>query len=160
MHLSIDFRPISDGDLNCLEKIYASTRHEELKVLPWTDSEKEAFLQMQFQAQHQYYQDQFKEAEYLMILMENCPIGRLYIDRRQDEIRLIDIALLPAYRNQRIGSMLLQQILDEGQDSQKPVRIHVEQNNRALGLYQRLGFQKNSVNGVYFLMEWLPVSEE
>ncbi|KAI9135295.1 GNAT family N-acetyltransferase [Acaryochloris sp. CCMEE 5410] len=158
MHLSIDFRPICDDDLNNLKQIYASTRAEELQVLSWSQEEKEIFLQRQFQAQHQYYQAQFREAEYLMILEGNQPIGRLYVDRRPDEIRIIDIAILPAYRGQGIGSSLLQQILAEGQCSHKSVRIHVEQNNRALKLYQRLGFQKKSENGVYFLMEWMPNS--
>lgn len=160
MNLSIDFRPISDGDIHDLKAIYASTRQDELQVVPWSDSEKETFLQNQFQAQHRFYQDQFRDAEYLMILLKNHPIGRFYVDRRQDEIRIIDIALLPSYRSQGIGSMLLQKLLDEGKTSQKPVRIHVEQNNRALGLYKRLGFQEKSENGVYFLMEWLPVNEE
>lgn len=159
MNLSIDFRPISDGDIHDLKEIYASTRQDEMQIVPWSDSEKETFLQNQFQAQHQFYQDQFRDAEYWMILLQNHPIGRFYVDRRQDEIRIIDIALLPSYRSQGIGSMLLQQILDEGKTSQKPVRIHVEQNNRALGLYKRLGFQKKSENGVYFLMEWLPVNK-
>ena len=159
MHLSIDFRPICDDDLNYLKKIYASTRAEELQVLSWSKEEKETFLQMQFQAQHQYYQAQFREAEYLMILEGNQPIGRLYVDRSSDEIRIIDIAILPAYRGQGIGSSLLQQILAEGQYSRKSVRIHVEHNNRALKLYQRLGFQKKSENGVYFLMEWTPIPQ-
>lgn len=156
MNLSIDFRPICDEDVDDLEKIYASTRQEELSVLPWSNYDKKNFLKMQFKAQHQFYQNQFKNADYLMVLAIKQPIGRLYIDRRADEIRIIDIALLPNFRGQGIGSGLLQKILLEGQHSQKPVRIHVEQNNRALGLYERLGFQKIGENGVYFLMEWNP----
>jgi ribosomal protein S18 acetylase RimI-like enzyme len=82
------------------------------------------------------------------------PIGRLYVDRREDEIRIIDIALFPEHRGKGIGSRIMETLLDEGKDSGKPVTIHVEKNNPALRLYRRLGFTKVEDQGVYDLMEW------
>ena len=149
-------RPICNDDLDFLYQVYASTREDELAPLPWTDSQKRTFLQMQFNAQHHYYQEQFAEASYQVILQDEQPVGRLYVDRGSDEIRIIDIALLSAARNQRIGSFLLQQILDEATLSGKRVVLHVEKNNPALRLYQRLGFQVKEDKGVYWFMQWLP----
>ena len=149
-------RPIRNDDLDFLYQVYASTREDELALLPWTDSQKRTFLQMQFNAQHHYYQEQFAEASYQVILQDEQPVGRLYVDRGSDEIRIIDIALLGAARNQRIGSFLLQQILDEATLSGKRVAIHVEKNNPALRLYQRLGFQVKEDKGVYWFMQWSP----
>ncbi len=149
-------RPIRNDDLDFLYQVYASTREDELAPLPWTDSQKRTFLQMQFNAQHHYYQEQFAEASYQVILQDEQPVGRLYVDRGSDEIRIIDIALLGAARNQRIGSLLLQQILDEATLSGKRVVLHVEKNNPALRLYQRLGFQVKEDKGVYWFMQWLP----
>ena len=149
-------RPIRNDDLDFLYQVYASTREDELAPLPWTDSQKRTFLQMQFNAQHHYYQEQFAEASYQVILQDEQPVGRLYVDRGSDEIRIIDIALLSAARNQRIGSFLLQQILDEATLSGKRVVLHVEKNNPALRLYQRLGFQVKEDKGVYWFMQWLP----
>lgn len=90
------------------------------------------------------------------MLSHDRPIGRLYVDRRADEIRVVDIALLPEHRRQGIGSALLENILAEAAAAHKPVRIHVEKFNPALRLYQRLGFHQVRDTGVYFLMEWLP----
>ena len=149
-------RPIRNDDLDFLYQVYASTREDELAPLPWTDSQKRTFLQMQFNAQHHYYQEQFAEASYQVILQDEQPVGRLYVDRGSDEIRIIDIALLSAARNQRIGSFLLQQILDEATLSGKRVVLHVEKDNPALRLYQRLGFQVKEDKGVYWFMQWLP----
>ena len=149
-------RPIRNDDLDFLYQVYASTREDELAPLPWTDSQKRTFLQMQFNAQHHYYQEQFAEASYQVILQDEQPVGRLYVDRGSDEIRIIDIALLSAARNQRIGSFLLQQILDEATLSGKRVVLHVEKNNPALRLYQRLGFQVKEDKGVYWFMQWSP----
>ncbi|MGH2397294.1 MAG: GNAT family N-acetyltransferase, partial [bacterium] len=73
-------------------------------------------------------------------------------------IRLMDLALLPAYRGRGIGSSLLDALLAEGQRAGKPVTIHVEKLNRALRLYERLGFRRIADRGVYWFLEWRPPS--
>ena len=153
---NITFRPISDNDMDFLYRVYASTREEELSLLDWDEAQKEAFLQLQFQAQHKHYQEYFPDASFDIIIWKNRPVGRLYIHRRPDEIRLVDIALLPQYRRRGLGSQLLKKILAEGEAAGLPVRIHVEQNNPALILYTQLGFRHIEDQGVYYLMEWEP----
>lgn len=154
----VTLRPITPADEDFLCKLYASTRQEELAVLDWSPDEKESFLTMQFQAQHKFYLEQFDRAEFYMMEFGKVAIGRLYLDYRQDEIRIIDIALLPDYRDRGIGSAFLKDILAAAAQKRLAVRIHVEQYNRALRLYQRLGFRKIDDRGVYYLMEWTPES--
>ncbi|HEV3165935.1 MAG TPA: GNAT family N-acetyltransferase, partial [Isosphaeraceae bacterium] len=119
-------------------------------------AQKRAFLDMQFRAQHQFYHERFSQASFQLILRDGHPIGRLYVDRREDEIRIIDIAILPEHRNAGIGGVLLRALLSEAGEVGKPVRIHVEHYNRAMTLYQRLGFVPISEQGVHILMEWSP----
>lgn len=150
-------RPIDAQDLPFLLRIYASTRAEEMDLLShWTTEEKAAFLQQQFHAQHTHYQTHFGRAQFELLLWNGEPAGRLYVDRRTDEIRLIDIALLPAHRGRGLGTALLQELLTEAAARQLPVRIHVEHYNPALRLYQRLGFRPIADRGVYLFMEWTP----
>ena len=156
MKQDITLRPISTQDQDFLYRVYASTREDELAPLDWSAEQKRAFLDMQFNAQHKFYQEQYSQAKFQVILLNGQAIGRLYIERRPDEIRIIDIALLTAYRRQGIGSALLKDILAQGEQAGLPVRIHVEHFNPALGLYERLGFKKIGDTGVYFLMEWSP----
>lgn len=160
MSTETTLRPITEQDHSLLLKIYASTREEELEAVPWSLEEKLNFLQFQFDAQHKYYQEQFPQANFDLILLDGEPIGRLYIDRREDEIRLIDIALLPEHRGSGLGGSIMRDILAEGQKTGLLVRIHVEHNNPAMRLYRRLGFEKIEEQGVYHLMEWSPEPEE
>jgi ribosomal protein S18 acetylase RimI-like enzyme len=153
---TIAFRLINPGDEAFLRAIYASTRAEELAVLDWSDQQKEAFLRMQFDAQHRHYQSHFPQAEFLIILENGEPVGRLYLARNPDAFRIIDIALLPQHRGKGIGGTLLKNILHEAAQSGTPVRIHVERNNRALRLYQRLGFEIIEEGPVYLRMEKRP----
>jgi len=149
-------RPMDEADLEFLRALYASTRQEELSVVAWTDEQKSEFLRMQFEAQHVHYQQSFPDAEFLVIELEGERVGRLYVDRRDDEIRIVDIALVPAHRKRGIGSAYLRRVLSEAESTDKVVRIHVERYNPAFGLYQRLGFREIDTNGVYYLMEWAP----
>jgi ribosomal protein S18 acetylase RimI-like enzyme len=156
MDRTIAFRPIRPEDEAFLYQVYASTRADELALVDWDEAQKEAFLKMQFNAQHQEYQRNYPDADFLIILLNDQPIGRLYIDRGEDEVRLIDIALLPEYRNGGIGTAILKDIQAEAANVGKSVTIHVEMFNPALRLYERLGFRKLEDRGVYYFMEWSP----
>ncbi len=152
-------RPITPADRELLYRIYASTRTEELAAVPWSAKEKEDFLRFQFDAQDKYYAEHFPRAAFDLVLLDGEPIGRLYVDRREDEIRLIDIALLPEHRGGGLGGEIMREVLAEGAESGRLVRIHVEHNNPAMRLYLRLGFEKIEEQGVYHLMEWRPPQE-
>ncbi len=153
---SLCLRAAVADDLEFLHMVYAGTRTEELAVTGWDDAQKEQFLRMQFDAQHRYYHEVFTAASYQIILWNGERVGRLYVDRRADEIAIIDIALLPEWRGRGIGRILMREIAEEATRANQPVRIYVEHFNRALTLYQRFGFRKIGDTGVYFHMEWSP----
>jgi GNAT superfamily N-acetyltransferase len=149
----VALRPADPEDAEFLLRVYASTRAQELAPVPWSDAQKDAFLRMQFTAQDTWWRDQKPTAEFHVILVGGAAAGRLYVDRRPAEIRVVDIALLPEYRGHGVGAGLLGALIDEGDKAGKPVTIHVEAGNRARGLYERLGFREISHTGVYALME-------
>lgn len=149
----LTLRPVADADSDALLRVYASTRAEELAVVAWAPGQLEAFLRMQFEAQDSYWREQRPDAIFSVIEIDGTVAGRLYVDRCEDEIRIVDIALLPEFRGQGIGSALLRPILDEGDERGVPVTIHVECENRARSLYERLGFHQISTTGVYDLLE-------
>jgi len=157
--IELTLRPITDDDLPFLLKVYAAARVDELAQVPWSEAEKQAFLTSQFNAQHHHYQTYYKTASFDVVEQNGQPIGRFYVDRWTNEIRIVDIALLPAFRNQGIGSHLLQQIRAEGQATHKTVSIHVEKYNPAYHLYSQLGFQKIGETGVYDLLAWQPIDQ-
>ena len=154
MPAAYSLRPITGQDLEFLYQVYASTRIEELAVVPWTPEQKEAFLRQQFDAQHRHYTVQFSDAAFDVVEVAGRPAGRLYLHRRPSELRIIDIALLPEYRRQGLGTAILSGILDEARRLGRPVTIHVEHNNPAFHLYTRLGFRQIEDQGVYLLMQW------
>jgi GNAT superfamily N-acetyltransferase len=150
----LTLRPMTDADLPFLARLYASTRMEELAPVDWPETQKAAFLQMQFDAQHAHYRQHYHGTDWLVILRAGEPVGRLYLARWAREHRIVDIALLPAHRRAGLGTALLHDLLDEAAAAGKPVTIHVEKFNPALRLYERLGFAAVEDKGVYDLMRW------
>ena len=152
----IALRAASPADLPFLQDLYGTTRAEEMLQVDWSDAQKKEFLDFQFYAQHTHYNEHFADASRDIIEIDGSACGRLYLDLRSDEIRLIDIALLPESCGQGIGNAILSALLACAQDRTLPMTIHVEQNNPALRLYTRLGFEQIDEQGIYYLMRWAP----
>jgi GNAT superfamily N-acetyltransferase len=154
--MSITLRDASAEDEPFLREVYAGTRALELSLVPWDNEQREAFLKFQFDAQHSYYREQFPEASHQIILKDGAPAGRLYVFRKADEIKILDLTILPQHRNAGIGTSLMRDLLAEGSRTGKPVSIWVEQFNPSQTLFQRLGFATIQDDGYNNLMEWRP----
>ncbi|HYV48347.1 MAG TPA: GNAT family N-acetyltransferase [Myxococcaceae bacterium] len=151
-----ELRPAGPEDDAFLFALYASTRAEELDAWGLVGPQREGFLRMQYLAQQQHYRAQLPRADHRIILLGGAPAGRLLVDRRQDELRLADIALLPEHRARGLGTRLVRALLKEARAAGLPVRLHALQGSRAAALYERLGFTARAAGGPYVLMEWRP----
>ena len=136
--------------------LYASTREAELARVPWTEAQKAEFLRSQFALQRSQYRTHYHGADFCIIEADGRPIGRLYVHRGAQEIRLMDIALLPAWRGCGIGGAYLQALLRKAQAANLPVTLHVEPGNPARRLYLRTGFRRAAELGLYQQLVWLP----
>ena len=146
-------RERTPADLAFLSELYASTRQDEMRLVNWTDSQKAAFLQDQFQKQHSHYLEHYPQAQWLVIERGNIPVGRIYIERTAREFRLMDVALLPTARGQGLGGALMRALLAAADSAGLPVTLHVEPYNPAIRLYRRLGFVEIETRGYYQFME-------
>ncbi len=153
----VSLRAETSEDSEFLFRVFASTREEEMNMVPWSPEQKNAFLRMQFQAQTSHYSQHFADAAFLVIVYDNHAAGRLCVHRGDHEIHVVDIALLPEFRNAGIATGLLKDLLAEAEVSGKPVTMYVLRNNQAMRLYERLGFRlKEDNGGIYLLLEWQP----
>lgn len=152
----VSLRCVEPGDEEFLLRLYAETRADEMAVLPWAPADKDAFVRMQFRAQQTHYETYSPSADFLVIEKDGASIGRLYLQRSADEVRIVDISLLTEFRGSSIGTHLIREVLHDAAGAGKPVRLHVDRFNRALALYSRLGFHRIADEGLYYLMEWTP----
>ena len=147
-------RPVQEQDEALLLELYSSTRADEVALVAWDAAQKQAFLKMQFSAQKKHYRTYFPTARHEIIAAEGQPVGRLYVDPRATEIRILDITMLTQARGRGIGTQILMDLMKEADHGTKTCSIYVESFNRSLGLFQRLGFVKTEESGASWLMEW------
>ncbi|HKU77964.1 MAG TPA: GNAT family N-acetyltransferase [Pyrinomonadaceae bacterium] len=153
---NITLRPVSADDYDFLVEIYGSTRADEMALVPWTDEQRQVFVRSQFAAQQDHYAQKYPTANHDIIVLDGRPVGRLYVARLDQEIRIIDITVLPAERNAGTGSYLIRQLLDEASRAGKVTRIYVEEFNPSLRLFERLGFSPSEQQGIHLLMQCNP----
>lgn len=156
--MRVALRPVTGGDREFLVELYGSTRQEELNQVSWPPGAREAFVEHQFAAQDAHYRANYPGASLDVVEVDGVSAGRLYVHRGPSEIRIMDIALAPEFRRHGIGSSLLRELVAEADGSGRRLSIHVEVNNPARALYDRLGFRPEGENGIYLLMERSPAS--
>jgi ribosomal protein S18 acetylase RimI-like enzyme len=152
----VSLRRAVPEDDTFLLRVYASTRAEELALTDWSEQQKDSFVRLQFDAQRASYANDSAGAEYWVIQSDGIDVGRMITDRNDEQIALMDIAVLPEFRHRRIGSVLMARLLDEASRTEKTVRLYVERFNPALQWYQRLGFKNVAESAIYCEMIWSP----
>ncbi len=108
---------------------------------------------MQFDAQARHYRGSFPDARHSVICVGGERAGRLIVNRSDDEIRIVDIALLPEFRGAGVGGWLVRRLLDQAEAGRLPVRCRVLAGNDARRFWERAGFVAQDEDGVYVAME-------
>lgn len=149
-------RPASSSDIPFLRELYRTLRLDELAAIPWTSDERQEFLDSQFDLQHRHYLAAFPRADFLLIQEGLAPAGRLYIDRNIDTWHILDISLLPSFRNRGIATALLTRLQSNASETRASrISLHVARDNSGgRRLYRRLGFIEDGESETHFRMRW------
>lgn len=155
--MTVSLRPVGAADEPFLREVYASSREDELAAVPWTPEQRAAFLDMQFRAQAQDYARRFPGAEHSIVLLDGDPVGRVWVDAGEVELRLLDITVLTVARGRGAGSEVLRGLQARAREAGVPLRHTVLATNvAAQRLYRRLGFVEIDATETHLLMEWRP----
>jgi GNAT superfamily N-acetyltransferase len=158
---TLTLRRARTDDEEFLLALYGSTREEELAQVEWAEGQKDLFLGWQFQLQRSEYETRFPDADYYVVLLDDQPAGRIWIGSDDEQIRLLDIALMPEFQNRGAGTVLLRALMDEASSAAKPLRHMVfVLNSDGHRFYERLGFVVIDDLGAYKHMEWRPQSAQ
>lgn len=149
---SVTLRPAEEGDRAFMLRVYAGTREPELEAAGMPREQWAPFVEHQFEAQSRHYET-YEDTSFEVVLVDGEPVGRLIVARWPEELRVVDVALLPEHRGRGIGGVLLRELIEEAEERGVKVSVHVERFNPAQRLYARLGFRPVSEQSVYVLLE-------
>jgi len=156
----ITLRPaVFPDDEEFLVALYYTTR-DDIQAAPIDEEQKKSLSIMQYIAQKQHYLSQFPDSKHDIILLEEKRAGRFWTMRSKTEILIVDLAIMPEYRNMRIGTFLLQQAIEEAARTSRVVNLSVlKTGEAAIRLYKRLGFRVSGEIPTHFQMRWQPENE-
>jgi ribosomal protein S18 acetylase RimI-like enzyme len=154
MRVKLSLRPATPADAPFLQRVYRGTREAEMAQLKWTEAQKDDFCAMQFAYQARGYHAAYPDAEFLVVLCDGEPVGRLYRATADGVLHVLDVSLLPPWRNLGIGTRLMRETMAAAEADRLPVQLHVDKSNRAQHLYARLGFRQIEDTGIYLRLEW------
>ena len=153
---SVTLRPVTSGDAAFLLQIYKSSRGDDLRGLGWEEGRIDEFLEMQYEAQRAFDEKDNAQTTDQVILWSGQRAGRLLVASRDQEIRCLDLALLPEFRNRGLGTYMLRRLQEDAAAINAPLRLQIIRFSRAVNLFERLGFVRTSESGTHFQMEWKP----
>jgi GNAT superfamily N-acetyltransferase len=156
--LPVALRLATEADEPFLIKLYADSREAEMAALGWDEPQRTAFVLHQFAAQTTHYLRYFPHAKHDIIEAEGLPVGRLWVERNQDEIRILDLLVLTGTRRQGIGGGLVQALQAEAERELKPLRVSIETLSPARSLFDQLGFVPEEEKGPHLLLAWEPAA--
>ena len=134
---AVTTRPVDSADTPFLMDVFAHGGD----VPAWLYATDPNLLQFQFTAQRAAYDAHFPGAAHEIILVDGEPAGQAWWTEVADEIRILDIALLPRFRRLGAGTTVYRRLLARARETNKPVRASVGRLNRpSLAFHLRLGF--------------------
>jgi GNAT superfamily N-acetyltransferase len=154
MRVKLSVRPAAHADAPFLRRVYRSSREAEMAPWPWSDAQKDEFCATQFAAQDKNYRATFPKGDFLVVICDDKVVGRLYRAAAAGVLNVLDIALLPPWRNLGIGTHLLRESMAKAHEGGMPLQLQVEKANPARRLFARLGFREIEDTGINLRLEW------
>jgi len=148
----ITLRRAAPADEVFLQRLFRET-HTSVRDLP--EPLRGALAAMQYRARALSYASAYPQSEdWILCLDPATPIGRQLIAHHAGSLYLIDLAVLPEYQGQGIGTQILQGCISSAARDGLALRLTVAQGNPAKLLYQRLGFTTHAEDEVNLEMVW------
>jgi ribosomal protein S18 acetylase RimI-like enzyme len=154
MHHTIPELVFSDDSASCwpiIREIWCETNADFLGLEyegPIVD-----LMLLQFSAKMAQYQTQYPNLQQRIADFQKKASGYIMWSLENDELVVVDIAVLTAYQRKGIATELLQQCIKTANQNKKPVRLTVTRDNPAISLYLRMGFTIVSSNHVHHQMQ-------
>jgi ribosomal protein S18 acetylase RimI-like enzyme len=142
-------RPATASDFSFARTLYMASMKPLLTALDaWDDARAYAT-----------FSEYFKQDEVRIITVNGADIGWIQVSEANGEIHLDQLHLVEPFRDQGIGTRLIEQTMEKARQQNKPVRLSFVRGNRAVALYERLGFRIVGSDETKIHMQWGGITE-
>lgn len=155
----LSLRAATPADEDFQYSLYRSTR-QDLFTVDTSPENIESLIGMQYAARQTSYSQRFGSMMDFIVEKEGDPIGRVVVDFGHQEVRVIDVALIPDMRGKGCGGHILKSIQRAAALGGLPVVLVVARSNHAARhFYAVHGFVVDEASGAQDCMIWHPTAE-
>lgn len=163
MDVHLNVRPVRPEDELFLRELRAQVDAERLGLQQWSPESLPLagkLLDQQFRAHAAHYKTVKNnwDTKDCVIEFNGHLAGRFILTQDVKIVHLSDIAVHLAFRGLGIGQAVIQGVMGECEQSRRLLRLHVDPQNPAVQLYQRLGFRQLEERAGVWLLEWTPLA--
>ena len=147
---SVATRPATEQDDAFLFALFKAVRSPDFAHVPMPAAQLEMLMSMQYAWQKHSYAALYPGGD-AIVLLDEQPIGRIWLYLGPAEHYLVDIALMPEFQNRGIGAALVREAIAAARAAGVRLGCSVAVTNTgSLRFHQRLGFQIVGHNEIYY----------
>jgi ribosomal protein S18 acetylase RimI-like enzyme len=145
--MDVQTRPATHDDFVFARAVHHAAYRDvvERQFGGWDEDQQDAFFSQDWQ---------LELAEIVLADGQRC--GYRIVEERSTDIHLRELVVQPDCQSLGIGRFLLTKLQQRAGARQVPVRLGTLLQNRAIALYERLGFRIIDRTDTHILMEWSP----
>ena len=149
-------RPACAEDEGVLFDVFSSTWQHAVATMP-DPALRRHFLRIQHISQESRFATSYPDLEQYVIVVDDDPVGRLYLQWSDDTLQIVDVTLLPAHRDRGLGTAITTGLMQQAAARGCRVRLRVDRAQpRLVRLYTRTGFRLVSADHFDAHLEWDP----
>lgn len=149
-----DFRAATTEDEGFLFEVFCSAWEREALALP-DPALVRHFLRIQYISQQDRLGARFPRLGRHVVTDHGKPVGYLLLQATPASLQLVDLALLPAFRDAGLGTALCRELMRRCREDGRTLVVRVDRRSeRAGGICERLGFRLVAVDDHDSYYEW------
>jgi len=150
----VSLRPAGTADEPLLHDLFGQGRREALVAAGLAEREIELLVELERRAQDACHRESFPDSDNLIVEADGVPAGRLLLERRAGEIRIVDIVLLGEHRGRGICSRVLRMLQAEAAFAQKVVGLRIEAGSPVQRVFEEHGFRAVAADEEFVELAW------
>ena len=157
-------RTASTDDAPLLRQLFADSHCAGWELLALDKASYLQLVEIQLAARQSQYRSAYPGSWEQIIEAAGTAVGSCWLAETDEELRVVDIAVLAEHRRNGVARTVLRQVGADAASRGKPVRLSVWQDNTvAQALYRNLGFRPRAAEQEradaptgHLELEWLP----
>lgn len=140
----VTYEPVTDED----KEFFRRLNHR-----CYQDIVTRQFGEWDLEIQNRNFEQKWPTNSFLKIIVDGSVVGGVWVDEEAGYLQLREVQIDPDFQGRGYGTLAVKAVIARAGRAGKHVRLRVLHKNRAIRLYEKLGFRTTGSTETQFIME-------